>query len=88
MKTNVNLEFINKVKELSEKMQDLASFWLENENLLEDVNGCENYPFNKSFDDLTFNVYKWLLTLINNYCEKNPNNIFDFFDAYYKSLQK
>jgi hypothetical protein len=88
MKTNVNLEFINKVSELSEKMRDLTDFWLENENLLEDVNGCENYPFNKSLFNLTLDVYNWLSTLINNYCEKEPNAIFEFFNTYYKTLQK
>ena len=88
MKTNVDLEFINKVRELSEKMQDLTDFWLSNSELLENVNECKDYPFSESFDDLTFNVYNWLLTLINNYCEKDPNNIFAFFDAYYKTLQK
>lgn len=88
MKTNVNLEFINKVKEVSEKMRDLANFWVENQETLEDANVSKDYPFSKSFDDLTFDVYIWLLALINNYCEKDPNNIFDFFDAYYKTLQK
>ena len=88
MKTNVNLEFINKVRELSESMRGLANFWTENENLLEDVNECKDYPFSKSFDDLTFDVYIWLLTLINDYCKEDPNTIFDFFNAYYKTLQK
>lgn len=88
MKTNVDLEFINKVQELSEKMRDLASFWIENENLLEVVNECEDYPFSESLDHLTVNVYLWQLALINKYCEKDPNIIFDFFNAYYKTLQK
>ncbi|NCC87989.1 MAG: hypothetical protein EOM05_09000 [Clostridia bacterium] len=88
MKTNVNLEFINEVRELSEKMQRLTNFWTNNEKELEDVNECKGYPFSESFEDLTFNVYNWLLTLINDYCEKDPNTIFEFFNAYYKTLQK
>ena len=85
MKTNVNLEFINKVQELSEKMQDLTNFWTENEELLENVNECKGYPFSISFDDLTINVYNWLLALINDNCEKDP---IAFFNAYYKTSQK
>ena len=85
MKTNVDLEFINKVRELSEKMQDLTNFWTENEELLENVNECKGYPFSISFDDLTINVNNWLLALINDHCEKDP---IAFFNAYYKTLQK
>ena len=73
MQTNVNLEFNNKVRELSEKMQDLADFWLENQEALEDANVSKDYPFSKSFDELTFDVSNWYLTL---------------FNAYYKTLQK
>jgi hypothetical protein len=104
MEKNVELEFINKVRELSEKMQDLAIFWMLNEKKLEGINDCKfseslddltvspedtnfskNYPTCETFDKLTLNIYSWLLTLINNYCEKDP---IVFFDAYYKSLQK
>ncbi len=63
MKTNVNLEFINKVQELSEKIQDLTNFWESNLETLEDVNECKDYPFSESFQDLTVNV-NWLSTLI------------------------
>ena len=45
MKTNVELEFINKVLELSEKMQDLADFWIENFEALEIPNVNKSYPF-------------------------------------------
>ena len=88
MKTNVDLEFINKVRELSEKMQDLANFWLENEDSLANAYESKKYPFSISFEDLTFDTYIWLLALINDYCEKDPNTIFEFFNAYYKTLQK
>ncbi len=101
MKKNVDLEFINKVKELSEKMQDLALFWQSNLEVLKGINDCKfseslddltvsqedtNFSITcESFDNLTLNIYSWLLTLINNYCEKDP---IVFFDAYYKSLHK
>ena len=85
MKTNVNLEFINKVRELSEKMLELKIFWGENEKELEDVNLLKSYPFSESFDVLTLNTYNWLLALINNMCQNDP---IVFFDAYYESLQK
>ena len=88
MKTNVDLEFISKVYELQKNMRNLANFWHNNSKALEDLNVSKNYPFNIDFEDLTFDTYNWLLTLISNYCEKDPNNIFDLFDAYYKSLQK
>ena len=104
MKKNVELEFINKVREVSEKMQELTNFWQSNlevldslnvckdypfsESLddltvsLEDTNECKNYPFNESFDDLAINMYNWLLALINNYCQKDPNNLYTIFNAY------
>jgi hypothetical protein len=104
MKKNVELEFINKVRELSEKMQDLTLFWQSNLEELKDINDCKfseslddltvspedtnvckNYPTCETFDNLTLNIYSWLLTLINTYCEKDP---IVFFDAYYKSLHK
>lgn len=101
MEKNVDLEFINKVKELSEKMQELNLFWQSNLEVLKDINDCKfseslddltvspedtNFsPTCESFDILTLNIYSWLLTLINNYCEKDP---IVFFDAYYKSLHK
>lgn len=67
MKTNVNLEFISKVRELNEKMQDLTNFWQENQEALEDANVSKNYPFSKSFDELTLNVNNWFLTLFNEF---------------------
>jgi len=88
MKTNVDLEFINKVDVLSKSMRDLANFWHDNSETLEDLNVSKDYPFSISFEDLTFDVYVWLLTLINNYCEEDPNNLYTIFSAYYKSLQK
>ena len=71
MKTNVDLEFINKVRELCEKMRDLEDFWLENQKELEDVNISKDYPFSKSFDELTFDTCNWYLTLFNEYCKNN-----------------
>jgi hypothetical protein len=101
MKKNVDLEFISKVRELSEKMQDLNLFWQSNLEVLKDINECKfseslddltvspedtNFSITcESFDNLTLNIYSWLLTLINTYCEKDP---IVFFDAYYKSLHK
>ena len=85
MKANVELEFINKVRELSENMQELSFFWAVNQKELEDANLRKGYPFSESFDDLALNTYNWALTLINNYCQKDQ---MDFFDTYYKSLQK
>ena len=107
MQAKVELEFINKVKEVSEKMQELTNFWQSNLEVLEDISECKGkpfsgslddltvsledtnvinfYPFSESFDDLAINMYNWLLTLINNYCEKDP---IAFFNAYYKSMQK
>ncbi len=73
MTTNVNSEFISKVREMSDKMQDLATFWHENAEALEDLNVSKDYPFSKSFDKLTFDTCNWYLTL---------------FIAYYKTLQK
>lgn len=104
MKTNVELEFINKVRELSEKMQNLAIFWMLNEKKLEGINDCKfseslddltvspedtNFSITcESFDNLTLNIYSWFLVLINNYCQKDPNTLYTIFDAYYKSLLK
>ena len=67
MTTNVNLEFISKLNELNEKMRDLADFWEENEKALEDANISKDYPFNKSFDQLTFDSHYWCLTLVSDY---------------------
>ena len=78
MKTNVDLEFISKVRDLSDSMRILSNFWAENQNEL-------NYPFSESFDNLALNTYNWLLALINSYCEKDP---IDFFNTYYETLQK
>lgn len=85
METNVNLEFINKVKEVSEKMQELAIFWENNSEMLEGAKVYKGYPFSLSFDDLALETYNWLLALINNMCQNDP---IVFFDTYYKSLQK
>jgi hypothetical protein len=82
MKTNAELEFINKVRELSEKMQELADFWENNSEVLEDAIVYKDYPFSDSFDDLALNTYNWLLALINNYCQKKPNNLYTIFNAY------
>lgn len=98
MKKNVDLEFINKVRELSEKMQDLTLFWQSNLEELKDINDCKfseslddltvspedtNFSITcESLDDLTLNMYNWLLALINNYCEKDPNNLYTIFSAY------
>ncbi len=88
MTTNVNLEFIIKVRELSESMHGLATFWRNNSEMLEGAKVYKKYPFSESFDDLAFNVFDWLLTLIEDYCEKEPTAIFEFFNAYYETLQK
>lgn len=64
MKPKIELEFIDKVSNLSEQMRDLANFWAKNQEALEDANVSEDYPFSESFDDLAINVQKWLLTLI------------------------
>ena len=88
MKTNVDLEFINKVRELQKSMRDLANFWQDNSETLEDANVSKDYPFNICLEDLAFDTYNWLLTLINDYCKEDPNTIFEFFNAYYKTLQK
>ena len=48
MKTNVNLEFINKVRELNKSMQDLTDFWQSNSEMLEDANVSKDYPFSKN----------------------------------------
>ena len=65
MKTNVELEFINKVLELGKKMQDLAIFWLKNEKELEELNVCESYPFSLHLEDLACDAYDWYLALVN-----------------------
>ena len=70
MKKNVNLEFINKVDLLQKSMRNLANFWHENEEKLKDLNVSKDYPFNICLEDLTFDTFNWLLTLINNYCEE------------------
>lgn len=71
MKTNVNLELIGKVRELSEAMRNLAIFWHENKKELGDINECKGYPFSESFDDLTLNASNWFLTLFNAYYGTN-----------------
>ncbi len=85
MKKDVDLVFINKVRELQKNMRNLANFWHNNEELLKDLNVSKDYPFSINFEELTFDVYNWLLALINDNCEKDP---IAFFNAYYKTLQK
>ena len=70
MTTNVDLEFISKVRKLSESMQDLANFWYTNSEMLEGAKVYKDYPFSETFDDLAFNTYNWLLALADSYCEK------------------
>ncbi len=88
MKTNVDLEFISKVDALSKSMRDLANFWQDNSEMLEGAKVYKDYPFSINFEELAFDTYNWLLTLINDYCKEDPNTIFEFFNAYYKTLQK
>ena len=70
MKKDVDLVFINKVRELQKNMRNLANFWHNNEELLKDLNVSKDYPFSINFEELTFDVYNWLLTLSNNYLQK------------------
>lgn len=70
MKKNVELEFINKVKELDKSMQDLADFCNKNEKELAATDVSNYYPFNLSFDELASETYCWLSALVNNYCAK------------------
>ena len=75
MKTNVELEFISKVRELGETMQDLADFWLENLEALEDANISKDYPFNGPLLDLALDVFDWYVELSNAYYEKMQKQI-------------
>ena len=74
MKANAELEFINKVRNLQKSMLDLALFWEKNQEALEDVNEYEDYPFHKSFGELTVDNYNWYLKLKANYCENLQKN--------------
>ena len=71
MKTNVNLELLGKVRELSEVMQDLADFWQSNSETLGDTNERKDYPFSESLQDLALNASDWFLTLFNEYYGTN-----------------
>ena len=71
MKTNVNLELLGKVRELSEAMRNLAIFWHENKKELGDTNKRKDYPFSESLDDLTLKASDWFLTLFNEYYGTN-----------------
>lgn len=70
MKTNVELEFISKVRELGETMRNLAIFWYKNQKELECLNISKDYPFDGSLQDLAFDVFSWFLALNNEYFEK------------------
>ena len=71
MKTDVNLEFLGKVRELSEATRNLALFWYENRKELEDLNISEDYPFSESLQDLALETSNWFLTLFNKYYGTN-----------------
>lgn len=70
MKTNVELEFISKVRELGEVMRNLAVFWYKNQKDLEDLNISKDYPFSESLQDLAFDTFSWFIALNNEYFEK------------------
>jgi hypothetical protein len=70
MKTNVELEFISKVHELSESMRNLAIFWYKNQKELECLDISKDYPFDESLQDLAFDTFSWFITLNNKYFEK------------------
>lgn len=70
MKTNVELEFISKARELYEAAQSLAIFWLKNEKELEELNVCESYPFSLHLEDLTSDAFDWYVALNSAYYEK------------------
>ncbi len=69
MKTKVELEFINKVRELSEELRNLAIFRYENKKELEDLNVSKDYPFSESLEDLAYDAHDWFVTLLNDYGE-------------------
>ena len=70
MKTNVELEFINKVRELSEATRNLAIFWYKNRKELEELNISKNHPFSESLQDLALEANNWYVVLSNEYYEK------------------
>jgi hypothetical protein len=69
MKTNVELEFISRVRELSESTRNLAIFWYKNRKELEGLNISKDYPFSGSLQDLALDTRNWFVTLINDYSE-------------------
>ena len=71
MKTNVNLELLGKVRELSEATRNLAIFWYKNRKELGDVNKRKDYPFSESLQDLALEAGNWFLTLFNEYYGTN-----------------
>ncbi len=70
MKTNVELELLNKVRELSEATRNLALFWYKNRKELGDINERKDYPFSESLQDLALEAYDWYVALSNAYYEK------------------
>jgi len=71
MKKDVELEFLGKVRELSEATRNLALFWYKNRKELEELNVCKDYPFNESLQDLALEAGNWFLTLFNEYYGTN-----------------
>lgn len=70
MKTNVELEFIGKARELCEAAQSLAIFWYKNRKELESFDISKDYPFNGSLQDLALNAFDWYVALNSAYYEK------------------
>jgi hypothetical protein len=89
MKTKVNLEFISKVRELSEKMQELNLFWQSNLEVLKDINDCK---FSESLDDLTVSPEDTNFSITCESFEELTNSVFDWFltlnNAYFEKMQK
>lgn len=74
MKTNVELEFINKVRELSEATRNLALFWYKNRKELESLDISKDHPFSESLQDLALEANNWYVVLSNEYYEKMLKN--------------
>jgi hypothetical protein len=74
MKTNVELEFINKVRELSEATRNLAIFWYKNRKELESLDISKDHPFSESLQDLALEANNWYVVLSNEYYEKMLKN--------------
>lgn len=63
MNEKMNREKICKaLSRLSETMEELSTLWesvqFDNDEETDDIL-CERYPFMKSFDELTMDVYSW-----------------------------